>query len=89
MVSQTTASVKFLVKQRIKLVATRTTKKWQNISMYHMILLIFLIIIENRSKMLSFQLYYVYIFTALNLIVPNPLRLKLKSKAISISDVLR
>lgn len=89
MVSQTTASVKFLVKQRIKLVATRTTKKWQNISMYHMILLIFSIIIENRSKMLSFQLYYVYIFTALNLIVPNPLRLKLKSKAISISDVLR
>ena len=89
MVSQTTASVKFLVKQRIKLAATRTTKKWRNISMYHMILLIFSIIIENRSKMLSFQLYYVYIFTALNLIVPNPLRLKLKSKAISISDVLR
>ena len=51
MFSQTTASMKFLVKQRIKLAATRTTKKWRNISMYHMILLIFLIIIENRSEM--------------------------------------
>ena len=83
MFSQTTASVKFLVKQRIKLAATRTTKKWRNISMYHMILLIFLIIIENRSEMF----YYIYILTALNLIVLNPLRLKLKSKAMSISDV--
>ena len=65
MVSQTTASVKFLVKQRIKLVATRTTKKWQNISMYHMILLIFSnIVIENRSEMFWFQLYYIYILTA-------------------------
>jgi hypothetical protein len=83
MFSQTTASMKFLVKQRIKLAATRTTKKWRNISMYHMILLIFLIIIENRSEMF----YYIYILTALNLIVLNPLRLKLKSKAMSISDV--
>jgi hypothetical protein len=51
MFSQTNASMKFLVKQRIKLAATRTTKKWRNISMYHMILLIFSIIIENRSEM--------------------------------------
>ena len=64
MFSQTTASVKFLVKQRIKLAATRTTKKWRNISMYHMILLIFSIIIENRSEMFWFQLYYIYILTA-------------------------
>ena len=32
--------------------------------MYHMILLIFSIIIENRSEMFWFQLYYIYILTA-------------------------
>ena len=65
MFSTTPASVKFLVKQRIKLAATRTTKKWRNISMYHMILLIFsIIIIENRSEMFWFQLYYIYILAA-------------------------
>ena len=88
MFSQTSASMKFLVKQRIKLAATRTTKKWRNISMYHMILLIFSIIIENPSEMFWVQLYYIYILTALNLIVLNPIRLNLKTKQCQIQMYL-
>ena len=88
MFSQTSASMKFLVKQRIKLAATRTTKKWRNISMYHMILLIFSIIIENPSEMFWVQLYYIYILTALNLLVLNPIRLNLKTKQCQIQMYL-